>query len=220
VILAAGKDSWWWWSWIADHRSEITTSLREHVVLTLLTMVIGCAIALPVGLFAHRHRWLVAPVVGVSSVLYTVPSLALFALLIPWTGLTRTTALIPLVTYTLLILIRNTLAGLAAVPDSVRDAATGMGYRPWARVLRVELPLALPAIGAGVRIATVSTIGLITVTAVIGQDSLGQLIRLGLDRGIRTAVVVGGGLSVLLAVLADVVLVALLRLAMPWTRVR
>ena len=131
-------------------------------------------IALPLALLSVRYRRLYGPVLAITGVLYTIPSLALFALLLPLTGLSRTTALIPLTAYTLLILVRNTVTGLDGVPPDVKDAATGMGYSPSRRLLRVELPLALPAIIAGIRIATVTTIGLVTVTALIGQGGLGR----------------------------------------------
>jgi osmoprotectant transport system permease protein len=149
-----------------------------------------------------------------------VPSLALFAMLVPWTGLSRTTAEIGLVGYTLLILIRNIVTGLDAVPDEVREAARAMGFTGRRRLLRIELPLAVPSIIAGIRIATVTTIGLVTVTALIGQGGLGQLILDGLIRDFRTPLVVGTVLSIALAVVADVGLVGLERLITPWARGR
>jgi len=151
-------------------------------------------------------------------VLYTIPSIALFVFLIPWTGLSRTTALVPLVAYTLLILIRNIVAGLDGVPPEVREAAQGMGYRRLRQLFSVELPLALPAIVAGIRIATVTTIGLITVTALIGQGGLGQFMIDGFQRDFRTPLTVGIVLSVALAVLADLLLVSAQRLVSPWAR--
>jgi osmoprotectant transport system permease protein len=157
-------------------------------------------------------------VLAITGVLYTIPSLALFALLLPLTGLSRTTALIPLTLYTLLILVRNTVTGLDGVPPEVKDAATGMGYSPSRRLLRVELPLALPAIIAGIRIATVTIIGLVTVTALIGQGGLGALMLDGLQRAFRTPLTVGIVLSLALAVVADLLLVLALRLATPWQR--
>ena len=138
--------------------------------------------------------------------------------LIPWTGLSRTTALVPLVAYTLLILIRNIVAGLDGVPPEVREAAQGMGYRRLRQLFSVELPLALPAIVAGIRIATVTTIGLITVTALIGQGGLGQFMIDGFQRDFRTPLTVGITLSVALAVIADLLLVGAQRLVSPWAR--
>jgi osmoprotectant transport system permease protein len=154
----------------------------------------------------------------VTGVIYTIPSLALFALLVPWTGLSRTSAEIALVGYTLLILIRNTVTGLASVSPDVREAATGMGFGPTAMLLRVELPLAVPAVIAGVRIATVTTVGLVTVTALIGQGGLGQFILDGFTRDFKTPLVVGAVLSVALAVGADVALLGLQWVLTPWSR--
>lgn len=219
-MITADANSWIWWSWVGDHTSDIADALREHIVLTVLAIVIGVVIAFPIAVAATRWRWIQPPALSIAGVLYTIPSLALFALLIPWTGLSRTTALIPLVTYTLLILLRNTITGLQGVPPEVTDAADGMGYGPMARLFRVELPLALPTIMAGVRVATISTIGLVTVTALIGLGGLGKLINDGLTRNFHTPLVVGSVLSVALAVIADLVLVAMQWLATPWVRKR
>ncbi len=220
MIVAAG-DPWVRWDWVGDHLGEIGTLLREHVVLTLWTVALGLVIALPLGVLCHHRRALGAVVIGVAGVLYTVPALAAFALLVPWTGLfSRTTALVPLVAYSLFVLLRNVVAGLDGVPPSVLDAAVGLGYGPWRRLVRVEVPLALPAIVAGVRIATVTTIGLITITALIGQGGLGQLLLDAFQRDFRTPLVVGGVLTVALAVVADLALVGLQRLLTPWARSR
>lgn len=211
-------EEWVRWSWIADHSDRIWAATRQHVELTVIAVAIGLAISLPLGIAASRWRPMLPPTLWVTGVLYTIPSLALFVLLIPWTGLSRTTAEIGLVSYTLLILVRNVVAGLDAVPTEIKESATAMGYRPLGRLLRVELPLAVPAVVAGVRIATVTTIGLVTITALIGQGGLGQLILDGLQRSFRTPMVVGAGLSVALAVVADVVLLSVQRLATPWAR--
>ena len=154
---------------------------------------------MPVSLVAVRYRWLQAPAFSIAGILYTIPSLALFAILVPLTGLSRTTALIPLASYTLFILTRNIVTGLEGVPSAVKDAADGMGYGRTARLVKVELPLALPSIMAGIRLATISTIGLVTVTALIGLGGLGQLINDGLNRDFRTPLVVGSVLSVAMA---------------------
>jgi osmoprotectant transport system permease protein len=211
---------WVYWPWVTDHLDEIWMRLGEHVTLTLLAVAYGLLISFPLALLAVRWRRLYPPVVGVTGVLYTIPSIALFVILIPWTGLSRTTALIPLVTYTLLILIRNIVAGLRAVPAEVKEAAQGMGYRPLRQLFSVELPLALPAIVAGIRIATVTTIGLITVTALIGQGGLGQFMIDGFQRDFRTPLTVGIVLSVALAVAADLILVGTQRLLSPWARAK
>lgn len=215
TALAAG-DPWVDWGWVVDHVDDIAAAGRQHVELTLIAVAVGFVLALPLAVAVHRWRLLATPVVGLTGVLYTIPSLALLALLVPYTGLSRLTAEIALVGYTLLILVRNILTGLDAVPADVREAATGMGFSSLGRLVRVELPLALPAIVAGIRIATVTTIGLVTITALIGQGGLGRFINDGLIRNFRTATVVGGGLSVALAVVADLALLGVQRLLTPW----
>jgi osmoprotectant transport system permease protein len=220
VLGANGPESWIWWSWVGDHLGDIGAAVREHIVLTAIAVGIGLLIAIPLAIVVHRwHRW-TTPVFAVTGILYTIPSLALFALLLPATGLSRTTAEIPLVSYTLLILIRNTATGLGGVSPEVREAAQGMGFGPAAQLIRVELPLAVPAIIAGVRIATVTTIGLVTITALIGQGGLGQFILDGLNRHFNTPLVVGTVLSVALAVMADLLLLGLQRVLTPWSRRR
>ena len=219
-LLAATADPWVRWNWINRHWHLILSATRQHLYLTGLAVGIGLALSSVLALAARHWRALEAPILGFAGVVYTIPSLALFAFLVPWTGLTVTTAEVGLVGYTLLILVRNIVTGLDGVPEEVRDAARGMGYSPSRQLLRVELPLALPAIVAGIRIATVTTIGLVTVTALIGQNSLGQLIYSGLTNFDRTPVTVGAGLSVALAVAADVTLLGVQRLATPWARNR
>ncbi len=214
-MLAAG-DPWVKWSWVADHGDAIWAATRQHIELTVIAVAIGLAIALPLSVLSYRVRRFYAPLLGATGVLYAIPSLALFSFLIPVTGLTRLTAEIGLVSYTLLILVRNTVTGLEGVPEDARDAARGMGFSPMRQLVRVELPLAAPAILAGVRIATVTTIGLVTVTALIAQGGLGALILNGFNRGFRTPQVVGSVLSVALALAADLVLILAERLATPW----
>jgi osmoprotectant transport system permease protein len=209
---------WLYWPWVSDHTDEIRERLVEHIELTVLAVLFGLMIALPLALLSVRYRRLYGPVLAVTGVLYTIPSLALFAILLPITGLSRTTALIPLTAYTLLILVRNTVTGLDGVPADVKDAAVGMGYSRSRQIVRVELPLALPAIIAGIRIATVTTIGLVAVTALIGQGGLGALMYDGLQRDFRTPLTVGIVLSLALAVVADLLLVGAQRLATPWRR--
>lgn len=211
-------DPWVRWDWVSSHLDDIAAATRQHVVLTAIAVAIGLVLSFPLALVARRWRGLEAPILSGTGILYTVPSLALFAMLIPWTGLSRTTAEIGLVSYTLLILIRNIVAGLDGVPDEVVEAARGMGFSPTRLLFRIELPLAAPVIVAGLRIATVTTIGLVTVTALIGQGGLGQLIYDGLIRDFRTPLVVGSVLSVALAVVADVGLAGLQRLLTPWSR--
>jgi osmoprotectant transport system permease protein len=214
-------DAWIDWSWVGDHLSDIREAAQTHLVVTVEVVVLGVLLALPLALVSARRPILRSFVLGMSSVLYTVPSLAAFALLIPYTGLTsRWTVLIPLVSYTLVVLLRNFVSGIDAVPAEARAAADGLGFSTRQRMLRVELPLALPAIMAGIRLATVSTIGLVTVSAIIGQQSLGLLIRDGLERDFRSLVVVGAVLALALAVLADLGLHALARALTPWQRRR
>ena len=211
-------DPWVNWAWLSTHITLITDALQQHLLLTAIAVGGGLALSLPMGIAAHRWPSLRNPILAVFGVVYTIPSLALFALLVPYTGLGIVTAEVGLIGYTILILVRNLLIGLESVPPEVLDAADGMGYRPTARLLRVELPLALPAIFAGVRIATVTTIGLVTITALIGLGGLGQLIDKGLIENFHTPLVVGTVLSIALALVADLVLIGAQRIAIPWSR--
>jgi len=219
-VVGAVEDPWIRWSWISGHADVITAALVQHIELTLIAVVLGLVIAVPLGLVAWRSRVFRGPIFTVTGILYTIPSLALFAFLLPFTGLTILTAEIGLVSYTLLILVRNIVVGLNSVPDDVREAARGMGFRPLAELARVDIPLAIPAIMAGVRIATVTTIGLVTVTALIGEGGLGSLIYTGLLRDFHTPLVVGTVLSVALAVISDLSLSGLQRVVTPWARSR
>jgi osmoprotectant transport system permease protein len=206
------------WSWIADHTDDMTVRTVKHIIFTGIAVGLGFAISLVLSLVIIRYRWTYGPITGVAGLLYTIPSLALFGLLIPITGFTVTTAEIALVSYTLLILIRNTVAGLDGVPRDVREAAVGMGFSPMQVLVKVDLPLALPVIVAGLRVATVTTIGLVTVTALIGMENLGTFITDGLQRLFITPVLVGAVLSIALAVAADIALLGVQRLVAPWTR--
>lgn len=208
------------WSWITDHLDDIGAATVEHLKLTLLAVVIGFVIAFPLAVYAFRHRRFAPPIVFVAGLLYTIPSLALFAFLVAYTGLSTTTAEVGLVSYTLLIIIRNTMAGLDGVPSDVKEAATGMGYTPRQLLWKVELPLAVPGIVAGLRIATVTTIGLVTVTAFVGQGGLGILILEGLQRFFSTSIIVGAVLSMLLAICADRLLIFLEGRLTPWSKKR
>lgn len=205
------------WEWIRRNGDTLVEQGVEHIQLTVLAVAIGFLIAFPLAILASRHRRLQTPLLQVTGVLFTIPSLALFIGLIPLTGLlSLPTALIPLTLYTLLILVRNTIAGLAGVPPEVLEAARAMGYRDVALLRRVELPLALPIIIAGVRIATVTTIGLVTVTALIGRGGWGQVILEGFNRQNLTPTLVGFLLCVVLAIVLDLLLVALERALSPW----
>ena len=208
------------WDWVERNLDEIGEAAVQHLMLTVLAVAVGFALSFALSLLIHRKRWLYAPVTSVSGFLYTMPSLALFAFLVPFTGLSVLSAEIGLVSYTLLILIRNIVAGLDGVPADVKEAAVGMGYSPRQVLTRVELPLALPVIVAGLRVATVTTIGLVTVTSLIGLSNLGQFILDGVNRLFNTPLVLGAVLSIALAVVADLALLGAQRLIAPWSRAR
>jgi len=208
--------------WVSRNWSSVLwPALRQHVVLTLIAVSIGFLISTTLALVAYRRRWLERPVIVVTSIMYTIPSLALFELLepIPGFGLSRTTAEVALVSYTLLIMFRNTLTGLREVPAEVRDAAAGMGMGPMQSLLRVELPLALPAIIAGVRIATVTVISLATVAALIDNEGLGVPILTAISNEVfKTELITAGAMAVALALVADGLLVLTQRALTPWAR--
>ena len=206
------------WDWIASHLDEFAFRLGEHVELTVIAVVVGFVIAFALSLLILRLPQVEGPITWITGTLYTIPSLALFALLIPYTGLTILTAEIGLVGYTLLIFINNIVRGIRGVPADVREAAVGMGYTPREVLWRIELPLAAAVIIAGTRVATVSTIGLVTVTALIGQGGFGFLILIGLQRFFTTELIAGAVLSVALAVVADALLVLLQRRLTPWAQ--
>ena len=217
-MLANDANSWVWWAWIPRHQHEIYAYLNEHMVLTGISVAFGLVIALPLAVFSARHRAVAAIVVPTVNALYTIPSVALLGLLLPSTGPGRVPAVIALTLYSLVILVRNAIEGLRGVPADVLDAADGMGYTRRRRLLRVELPLALPAIVGGIRLATVSTIGLVTVTFIVDQGGLGRFIQDGYLREFHTPLVVGIVLSVVLAVAADLLLVRVERAVTPWRK--
>ncbi len=207
------------WDWVRDHWDDtLQPRLLEHVELTAYAVGIGFAIAFVAALVAYRHRSFEGAFGFTSELLYTIPSLALFQLLVPVTGLTITTVEIALVSYTLLILFRNVVAGLRAVPDDVLEAARGMGFTRAQTLLRVELPLAAPSILAGVRIAAVSTISLATIAAFVLPEGLGQPILDGLRTFFKTKFIAAGALAVALAIATDALLVLVQRSLTPWTR--
>ncbi|HET9690163.1 MAG TPA: ABC transporter permease subunit [Acidimicrobiales bacterium] len=210
---------WTDWQWVGQHGGEITSAVVQHVELTVIAVGIGLALSLPLALLVWRwSRW-ETPVYGLTGLLFAIPSLALFAFLIPLTGLTRLTAEIALVSYTLLILIRNIVTGLRGVPPDVRDAAVGLGYSPLRRLAKVDLPLALPTIVAGIRVAVVTTIGLVAIAGYIGAGGgIGALIDQGQIEDFRAEVALGAVLSVLLALAFDLALVGLQRVLTPWAR--
>src|SRR5919109_4905634 len=210
------------WDWIVRNLPQLGQRTLDHIVMTALAVSIGFVLSFGLALAIRRQRVFQGPILAVSGTLYAIPSLALFSLLIPFTGVQNLlTAEIPLVSYTLLILIRNILAGFESVSGDVLEAADGMGFTPLQRLWRVELPIALPVIVAGLRIATVTTIGLVTVTVLIGLGGLGYvIIELGYRRFFLTATLVGSIAVVLLAVLADRGFVALQHRLTPWAERR
>jgi osmoprotectant transport system permease protein len=208
----------WRWSWISDHVQLLLSLLGEHIVLSVVPVVLGLLIALPLGLACVRWPRLYPPVLGITSILYALPALALFVVLIDYTGLTRTTVIIPLTIYTLSILVRNVVDGLRSVPGHVQQSAEAMGFPAVRRLVQVDLPIALPVVIAGLRVATVSTISLVSVGSLIGISGLGELFIDGIQRDFPTPIVVGIVLTVGLAVVADGILVLAQRLLTPWRR--
>ena len=203
-------------SWIAENLDRYVDPFLEHIFLTVVSVAIGFLIAFSLALLAHRLRWTMRPISGITQVLYTVPSIAAFFLLQPITGRGNLTAIVALVAYTLFILFANIMTGLNNVNDDVKDAGRGMGLTDRQLLWRVELPLALPEIMAGLRIATTTTIGLATLAFFAGGGGLGAVIEQQLF--FKSNVVVAGGLAVLLAAVFDLLILGAQKLAMPWRR--
>ena len=204
--------------WIVNNFSRYVDPFWEHVYLTLVSVGIGFAISFVLALIAHRRRWLTGPITGLTGVLYTIPSVAAFLLLLPITGRGNTTALVALVSYTLLIIFRNITTGLRNVPPEMVDAGRGMGLTDGQILRKVELPLALPEILAGLRIAVTTTVGLATLAFFAGAGGLGKEIYA--DIFFKSNVVVAGGLAVLLAAVLDILILTVQRFATPWRRAR
>ncbi|MCZ7419439.1 MULTISPECIES: ABC transporter permease [unclassified Micromonospora] len=212
---------WFSWQYVRDNSDTVLDALREHTTLTLRAVLIAALIAVPLAVLAYWFRPLTGPILALTGVLYTVPSLALFAFVAPYLGIGVATVLSVVVLYALLVIVRNTVAGLNQVPAEVREAAEGMGYGRWGRLLRIELPLALPGILTGLRLATVSTVALVTVGVVIGRGGLGQIIFAGFQNNLYKAQIMTGTLlCVLLALVLDLLLVGAGRLLTPWLRGR
>jgi osmoprotectant transport system permease protein len=205
-------------NWTPKHLPEILTALWQHLVLSLSSVLIGSIIALILGVICARRPKLHAIALTVTGILFIIPSLALFAMLIPLLGLGAKPAIVGLSSYTLLILLRNVVTGLRGVPSDVLDAADGMGYGPWQRLVRIELPLALPLIVSGIRIAVVTVIGIATVAAFIDAGGLGTIILAGIDQNYTEKILVGGILTALLATLFDVALSHAEKALLPWQR--
>jgi osmoprotectant transport system permease protein len=213
------------WSWIGDHTDELTTLTLHHLKLALLPVLFGLIIAIPLGILCVRWRWLYPPTLGVANVLYGVPSLALFMLCIPYFGIgsggeADFTIIIPLTLFSLSVLVPNVVDGLRSVPDPVRQAATAMGFGTLRRLVQVELPIAVPVVIAGARVAAVASISLVSVGVLIGNGGLGQPLIDGYSRDFTTPIIVSCVLIVLLALVSDGVLVTARRLLTPWARTR
>lgn len=208
--------------WIASHLDSVWERIVQHLQLTALPLGFGILVSLVLAIWAVRQPRIYGPITAITGLLYTIPSLAAFILLVPITKLSLLTALIPLTTYTLLILFRGFTAGFNAVPAEILEAAEGMGYTRRQRLLRVELPLAVPLMMSGIRLASVSTIGLATIAAVLGESfgGLGQLITEGIQNFFPTKYLLGAALSVLLAFAADFLFVRLERVLTPWAHAR
>ena len=219
TVAADPGNPWLSWRYVQDNTVTIIAALREHVTLTAQAVVIAAAVAIPLAVAAYWFRPLTGPILSGAGVLYSIPSLAVFAVIAPYVGTGTQTVVIPLVLYALLMIIRNALTGLTQVPAEVRDAAAGMGYGRFARLWRIELPLALPAIITGLRLATVATVALTTVGFLVGHGGLGQLIMVGFRNNFyRAQILTGAVLCVLLALVLDLLLLGAGRLATPWMR--
>ncbi|MBX9421311.1 MULTISPECIES: ABC transporter permease [Streptomyces] len=214
------RNEWICGDYLSTRRDILTDAVVQHLQLTGASVALGLLIALPLAVAARRWRWAAGPVLGVTTLLYTVPALAMFSLLLPVYGLSAALVVAGLVLYSLTLLVRNILAGLRAVPEETRQAARGLGYGPIRLLLAVELPLALPAAMAGLRIAVVSAVSLVTIGAIVGHGGLGNLIYAGMNTYFKAQVLTASVLCVLIAVAADLLLLGAQRLLTPWTRGR
>ena len=209
------------WEWLADNfQEDIVPAFFQHIYLCFVSLAIAVAISVPLGILAARYRWLYPPLTGITGFFYTIPSFSMFTILLFVVGFSvgRTPAIIALVLYSLLILIRNVVTGLDSVPPETKDAARGMGLTDRQILWRVELPLALPVIVAGMRIAIVTVIGIAVIGAYIGAGGLGDLIFDGITRDFPTLYVTGAVLATLLALGSDLLFVGAERLLSPWAR--
>ncbi|MCC2308947.1 ABC transporter permease [Cellulomonas chengniuliangii] len=214
----SGANPWFSWEYVRRNSADLVAALEQHTTLTAQAVLVALVIALPLAAAAHLRPRLAGPLVGATGVLYTIPSLALFGMLAPYTGIGRTTVLIGLVTYALLVLVRNILVGLQGVDEDVRDAARGLGYGRARMLLTVELPNALPSIVAGVRLATVTTVALVTVGVVVGYGGLGQLMFRGFRSRYHAEIMTATILCLLLALAFDLLLYLVGRALTPWSR--
>ncbi|MER7808278.1 ABC transporter permease [Streptomyces sp900116325] len=212
------RNDWLCGSYLTSRREILQDAVIQHLQLTAVSVSVGLLLAVPLALAARRWRWAAGPVLGVTTILYAVPSLAMFSLLLPVYGLSASLVVAGLVLYSLTLLVRNILAGLRAVPEETRQAARGMGYGPIRLLVAVELPLALPTAMAGLRIVTVSAVSLVTVGAIVGYGGLGNLIYSGMNTHFKAQVLTASVLCVVIAVCADLLLLGVQRLLTPWTR--
>jgi osmoprotectant transport system permease protein len=209
-------NEWFCQQYFEDRRQDLVDATVQHVQITLAAVLLGVLIAFPLALVARRYGWLEGPVLAISTGIYTIPSIALLPLLVPFTGLSRTTVVIGLALYALTVLVRALLEGLRAVPDEVRESATGLGFGRARLLFRVELPLALPVAMAGLRVATVSTVALTTIGSLVAYGGLGNLIKDGVTNNFRAELAAAALLCVVLALLLDVLLVAVQWVLTPW----
>jgi osmoprotectant transport system permease protein len=213
-------NSWWCTQYLKDNQSEIQDAFVEHIWLTVVSVLIGLALAIPVALLARRFSSLEGAIVGGTTIIYTIPSLALFSLLLPFTGITATTVIIGLALYSLTILVRGILVGLRGVPSEVVESAVGNGYGAPRLLFAVQFPLALPVIMASLRVATVSTVALTTVGTIVAYGGLGNLLSDGFQSNFKAEILTASVLCVVLAVVLDLLLVAAQWLATPWSRAK
>ncbi|ABL79995.1 MULTISPECIES: ABC transporter permease [unclassified Nocardioides] len=211
-------NEWFCGQYLGDYRHELVDATTQHLVITVVSVIAGVVIAFPLALLARRLPALETSVLGVTTAVYTIPSLALFPLLVPFTGLSATTVVIGLALYALTILVRSMLEGLRSVPEEVRESAVGLGYGATRLLVLVELPLALPVIMAGLRVATVSTVALTTVGSLVAYGGLGNLIKDGVTTNFRAELMTASLLCVLLAVVLDALIVGAQWLLTPWSR--
>ncbi|MFC8587452.1 ABC transporter permease [Streptomyces sp. NPDC057217] len=214
------RNEWICGAYLSSRREILADAVVQHLQLTGASVALALLTALPLAIAARRLRWVAAPVLGITTLLYTIPALAMFSLLLPLYGLSAALVVAGLVLYSLTLLVRNLLAGLRAVPEETRRAARGLGYGPLRLLLAVELPLALPAAMAGLRLATVSAVSLVTIGAIVGHGGLGNLIYAGMNTYFKAQVLTASVLCVVIAVAADLLLLGAQRLLTPWTRAR